>query len=182
MQRTNEQPALRGPRLALEPLRAGHADLVFEGLSDDALYTYIPPLPPASVEALRARYQYLEGRRSPDGRERWLNWAARLPDGPYVGLVEATVYEDGRASIAYFVFTSFARRGYGAEATARVVEHLVEDLGVREVEARIDTRNAASQRLVERLGFARVDTIRDADHFKGSSSDEYVYQWSPRRG
>lgn len=177
--RYTDSPKLATPRLVLEPLVAAHAERLFEGMSSPTLYTFIPQEPPRSIEALRARYERLEGRASPDGTERWLNWAARHDDGPYVGLVEATVYADGRASIAYFVFAPFAGRGYGAEGTARVVQHLADDLGVRVVEAHIDTRNVASQRLVERVGFTRVGELRDADHFKGASSDEYVYRWTP---
>ena len=39
----------------------------------------------------------------------------------------------------------------------------------------LDTRNEESWRLLERLGFKRKRTIKDADHFKGSPSDEYEY-------
>lgn len=173
----NDGVHLASARLALEPLVAGHADALFAILSDPALYAFVPGDPPASVASLRARYLRLEARRSPDGRERWLNWAVRLVDGPYVGRVEATVQHDWRASIAYFVGTDFARRGYGAEAVAAVVHYLVDALRVRGVEARIDTRNVASQRLVEHVGLRRTRVERNADHFKGSSSDEFVYEW-----
>jgi len=46
--------------------------------------------------------------------------------------------------------------------------------------AYVDTRNKASIRLLERLGFERVDATKDADFFKGESSDEYVYHRSIR--
>jgi [ribosomal protein S5]-alanine N-acetyltransferase len=46
---------------------------------------------------------------------------------------------------------------------------------VREARALLDTRNEASWRLMERLGFRRNRLIKDADQFKGASSDEYEY-------
>jgi len=46
---------------------------------------------------------------------------------------------------------------------------------VREVRALLDTRNDASSRLLERLGFQRVQLIKNADDFKGAPSDEYEY-------
>jgi ribosomal-protein-alanine N-acetyltransferase len=52
-----------------------------------------------------------------------------------------------------------------------VVEHLFSET----VHAEIDTRNAASIRLVEGLGFERVEIVRDADWFKGAASDEFRY-------
>jgi ribosomal-protein-alanine N-acetyltransferase len=57
---------------------------------------------------------------------------------------------------------------------ARLVEMLSE-LGVREVKAWVDTRNLASIRLVERVGLTRFDKLIEADHFKGSSSDEWFF-------
>lgn len=50
---------------------------------------------------------------------------------------------------------------------------------VTRAEAFIDTRNQPSIRLVTRLGFRQVRTIENADHFKGSSSDEVVFEKSP---
>jgi hypothetical protein len=77
--------------LTLEPQRAQHAAEMFAVLSDPAIYEY-ENQPPASLEALRRRYAALESRRSPDGREQWLNWVIRLPAGEPIGYVQATVY------------------------------------------------------------------------------------------
>jgi ribosomal-protein-alanine N-acetyltransferase len=68
---------LQTARLTLEPQCAAHAAAMFAVLSDPAIYEY-ENAPPASVDALRARYAFLEGRRSPDGSQQWLNWVARL--------------------------------------------------------------------------------------------------------
>jgi len=68
---------LQTARLTLEPQCAVHAAAMFAVLSDPAIYEY-ENAPPASVDALRARYAFLEGRRSPDGSQQWLNWVARL--------------------------------------------------------------------------------------------------------
>ncbi len=162
-------------RLILEPLTAEHAGALFAPLSDSALYTYLPGEPPVSVEALRERYQRLEARRPPNGKELWLNWAGRQHNGAYVGLVEATVHADATAHVAYFVFRPFQRQGFAAEAVEAVLAHLKSDVGVREARALLDTRNEASWRLLERLGFRRERMIKNADLFKGSASDEYEY-------
>jgi RimJ/RimL family protein N-acetyltransferase len=157
--------------MVLEPLEARHAEELFEGLSDPALYRYIPQEPPTSREALRARFARLESRRSPDGHEVWLNWAARLGSSSQpVGLFEATV-QGPQARIAYFVFAAHAGRGLGREGMRAVVDELGQG-GVRRVDAMVDTRNLASQRLLVHLGFACVERIPAADHFKGAPSDE----------
>ena len=168
-------PFIATQRLMLEPLGAGHAERLFAPLSDPALYTFLPGDPPLSVEALHERYQRLEQRRSPDGKELWLNWAARQESGTYVGLVEATVRADASAQIAYFVFRPFQRQGFAAEAVEAVLAHLKNDIGIETACALLDMRNEASWRLLERLGFKRKQIIENADHFKGSSSDEHEY-------
>jgi hypothetical protein len=47
---------------------------------------------------------------------------------------------------------------------------------VTEIIAEVDTRNAASYKLLERLSFERVMMKEQADFFKGRYSDEYVYR------
>ncbi len=170
---TDDQRALTSERLALEPILPGHADVLFAGLSDPALYTFLPDDPPASVEALRARFARQAGRWSPDQTQRWLNWALRH-DGAAVGLVQATVTSE-RALIAYMLFTGATGRGLASEAVARVVRHLFDDLAVTDVIAEIDTRNTRSVALITRLGFRPVAVAAAADHFKGSVSDEVHY-------
>ena len=57
-----------------------------------------------------------------------------------------------------------------------MLRETVERDGSELAEAFIDTRNRASLALVQRLGFTLRTTIYNADTFKGSSSDEYVYE------
>ena len=64
-------------RIRLEPLVLDHALEMFVVLSDPAIYEFEND-PPRSLEWLRYRYSLLEKRTSPDGREKWLNWAVRL--------------------------------------------------------------------------------------------------------
>ena len=160
----------------LEPLVPAHAEALFAGFADPRLHAYIPTDPPASLDALRDRCRRLATRPSPDGRERWLNRAARLAAAPiHVGLFEATVRPDATASLAYFVFGDHARRGYGVEGAGLVVDHLIESLRVPAVRTNIDTRNLASIRLVQRLESVQKSLVLQADCFKGAASDELVF-------
>lgn len=178
-----QEKILETRRLRIEPLQPRHAHLLYENLTDERLYQFIPVDPPGSVEALEARYRKLSTRRSPDGSEVWLNFAMRLrQDGTreeagYVGTLEATVFSDRSAYLAYMVFVPFWRQGYAKEGCGRLLRHLAEDYGTQTVTAEMDTRNAASVSLVESLGFGRVGFTSTADHFKGSASDEFRYEW-----
>jgi RimJ/RimL family protein N-acetyltransferase len=140
-------------RLALEPQTAAHADEMFVVLSDPAIYEY-ENAPPQSLEWLRERFRKLETRRSPDGSEHWLNWVIRLPTSELAGYVQATVYPDGRAAIAYELGSEFWHRGLGSGAAGAMIPALVEDYGARRLSAVFKQANHRSRRLLERLGFS----------------------------
>jgi ribosomal-protein-alanine N-acetyltransferase len=173
---------LETDRLILEPLRREHARRLFHALSDTRIYIFIPQDPPASLLALENRYRHLESRKSPSGDEAWLNWAIRLKqEGEYIGTVQATVHRDQSSLLAYELSTDFWGNGYATESCARVIESLFTDYDVMEIIAEVDTRNAASCRLLERLSFERVSERAGADFFKGERSDEYTYKLFRRR-
>jgi RimJ/RimL family protein N-acetyltransferase len=142
--------------LCLEPLVAAHAEEMFLALSAAAIYDYIPGQPPASVSALRERYSGLEARRSPDGRQRWLNWIVRLDSGRCAGYVQATVHEGGSADFAFVFAPEHWGRGIAFEACHAVLPHLARDFGVRALFATVDARNSRSVHLLGRLGFTEV--------------------------
>ncbi|GHO63063.1 hypothetical protein KSC_019550 [Ktedonobacter sp. SOSP1-52] len=169
---------LETPRLLLEPLQISHASALYEPLQSVALYEYIPVNPPASLEALATRYQRLSSRRSPGGQEVWLNWAMReRRENRYVGTLEATVYPDATAYLAYLVFPIFWRQGYAKEGCRRILDLLLKDYQIQKISAEVDTRNTPSITLIESLGFQRVATTLDADFFKGATSHEYRYEY-----
>ena len=175
--RVDPERTLQTDRLLLEPLGPQHATALYAPLSDPRLYLFIPQDPPSSPQRLQERYVALALRRSPDGREVWLNWVMRRRDtGADVGTVEATVRADQTAFLAYMVFPPYQGQGFAREGCARVLAHLVEDYHVPRMAADIDMRNNASIHLVEALGFERSGTTRSADFFKGKPSDEYRYE------
>lgn len=168
---------LKTIRLTLEPLSVDHADSLITGLSNPALYTFVPGNPPASLETLRERYARIQRGPQDNPGELWLNWAAReAATGQYIGFIETTTLPHDHAYLAYFIFADAQRKGYAREACDAIIRHLVHEHRIQSVVAEMDTRNAASQKLVESLGFRRVAEKRDADFFKGASSHEYRYE------
>jgi RimJ/RimL family protein N-acetyltransferase len=146
---------LRSGPLTLEPQLASHAEEMFAVLSDPAIYEY-ENAPPASVDALRARYAKLESRRSADGRDQWLNWVIRMDGVGLIGYVQATVHANGSAAIAYEIASAHWGRGLGRRATEAMVEELANHYGVTTLFAVAKERNHRSLRLLERLGFSRA--------------------------
>lgn len=170
------QHDLETDRLTLEPLHRGHAAELFLLLADPHLYLYVPGEPPANVAALEEQCKRMASPASPPPGDRWLNWVLRAKEsGSRIGRVQATIRDDRSAYLAYEIGAPFWRRGFAAEACARLLRALFEDDRVTRVVAEVDTRNAASIRLLERLGFACTARREAADFFKGSWSDEWTY-------
>lgn len=144
---------LAAGELTLEPQVAAHADEMFAVLADPAIYAF-ENAPPSSAEWLRERFRKLESRRSPDGRELWLNWVVRTRDEGLAGYVQATVQADGSAAIAYELASRFWGRGFGRQAVAAMIAELATRHGVRRLFAVAVRENARSLGLLERLGFA----------------------------
>ncbi|HEX7077213.1 MAG TPA: GNAT family protein [Candidatus Eisenbacteria bacterium] len=180
---TDREAVLETERLWLEPLRASHAAEMFDLLSDDLLYRYVPRDPPPSLSALASRFRRLETRTSSDGEESWLNWIARgKASRECVGRVEVTIRRDASAYLAYEIAVASWGKGLATEACRRVIQALLSDYGVTKIVAEVDTRNVASIRLLERLGFRRGALREHADFFKGSNSDEYTYTLARESG
>jgi RimJ/RimL family protein N-acetyltransferase len=172
---------LPSPRLILEAVSAAHAADMYEGLRDPALYEFIPEDPPVDLAALTRRYEVLARGHSADGTQLWMNWFLRPRDGgSCIGYVQATVKPSARHGFVAYLLLGRARgQGYAREALSTAITYLFARDPVDRLDhldALIDTRNARSIRLVESLGFQRVELIEKADHFKGSDSDEYRYR------
>jgi ribosomal-protein-alanine N-acetyltransferase len=128
------------------------------------------------VEEQRERCARWAKRKSPDGKEIWLNWAERDRATNIVAAhFQAGVKEDKVASIGYLVARSHQKKGYAFEGLNAAFAFLRDRLNVREVKAWADTRNEASHRLGKKLGMIQIELIKDADFFKGTSSDEFVF-------
>ena len=138
--------------LRLEPLTATHADEMFMVLSDPAIYEFENE-PPQSLEWLRNRYAMLESRQSADGQQQWLNWVIRLPSSELAGYVQATVFADRRALIAYELASEHWGCGLAFAATRAMMAELTAHYGVSRFAAVLKAKNWRSRRLLVRLGF-----------------------------
>ena len=138
-------------------MRENHAELVFEKMSDERLWTFFPHLRPSSVDDLRRLYRRWQAGAAPQAPdETWENWLCLLrTDGTPVGGAQATLFSDHEAMVAYATYTDYQRRGYTREAISRVLAHLAHDHGVNKVRAEMDRRNEASIGVVKALGFTR---------------------------
>ena len=122
----------------------------------------------ARYQSWTAPYPLESARRlideQPDGplAGDWVQLAIDV-DGDLVGDVAVGLSSDGRiAQLGYTLAGDRQGSGLATEAVGAVVDRLFAQLGVHRVEASVDPRNVASERLLERLGFDFEGTSRSA--------------------
>lgn len=172
-------------RLRLRPFAPGDAPAFSAYRSDPDVARYQSweiPYAPAEARA------FIAGIGEADVHEPgWFQWAIERLDKPgLIGDVGVNLLDDRRqAMLGYTLASGFQHRGYAAEAVGRIVDHLFAERGLERVSAECDTRNEASVRLLERLGFQREGHLRSSTWSRGEWTDDYLYgllaeEWLPR--
>jgi [ribosomal protein S5]-alanine N-acetyltransferase len=171
---TDWNPLLVTKRLRLEPQVEAHTDALMQALESPRTHEFVPSDPPTDREKIADRMKKLESRISPDGLQHWLNWTV-FSGFEVIGTVQADATDSSSsASIAYMFHPNSWGKGFAFEATTAMLKHL-KSQGITSFKAWTDTRNLASHKLLERLGFSETEEIKNADEFKGSVSHEFVY-------
>ncbi len=80
------------------------------------------------------------------------------PDGSIVGRFNLYGLENGTARVGYRVAERAAGRGVATEALSSLCRKAEEDHGLRTLTAEASTANVASQRVLEKAGFAATGT------------------------
>ena len=182
MRLINTEATIQTSNFILEPILPSHASKLYKYLLSKNLYTFIPTNPPVSISDLEHKYIRWAKRKSDDESEIWLNYAIYdVSINEYIGTLQATLFISGENYIAYEVFPKNWRKGLAKVACSAFIKYLFEYYNLDIIKAHIDTRNIASYKLVESLGFIRTGEIKNADEFKGSISDEYIYTISSAR-
>jgi len=100
-------------------------------------------------------------------------------DGQMVGQLTVNAITRGSvqsANIGYWVARSHAGRAIIPTAVALVTDHLLGPVGLHRVEIAIRPENAASLRVVEKLGFTRIGLAPGYLHIAGAWRDHLLFQ------
>jgi RimJ/RimL family protein N-acetyltransferase len=155
----------------LEPQMASHARQMFVVLSDPAIYEF-ENSPPESEEWLVNRFKKLESRKSPDGKQAWLNWVVRLPNQELAGDVQATSLESGMCYVAYELASMYWRQGLARSAVTAMLRELASNYQVSTAIAVLKKNNFRSHALLLNLGFDLADD--DVISLANPEADEVV--------
>jgi RimJ/RimL family protein N-acetyltransferase len=173
------------PRLLLRPLVAGdHADVfAYRSRADVVRYLYEGPCTEAELTAELARKSAkVSIEREGDG----LCLAVVPRDlGRVVGDVVLgwTSAAHRQGEIGFVLHPDYQGLGYAREASSVLLRIGFEELGLHRIVGRLDARNEASSRLLQRLGMRREADFVENEFVKGEWTDESVFallasEWS----
>jgi ribosomal-protein-alanine N-acetyltransferase len=177
-------PTLHTARLKLRPFTDGDSgDLL--ALHSNAYVLRYWDSPPWSDPARAGRFLAACRQMADEGTGARLA-IDRSSDGAFIGWLGLTRWNpDYRsASLGYCYSDAAWGHGYATEAARAVLQWAFDTLDLNRVQAETDTRNLASARVLEKVGFVREGTLREDCVVNGEVSDSWVFgllrrDWQP---
>jgi RimJ/RimL family protein N-acetyltransferase len=163
-------------RLIIRRIQAADADACHEWMSDPqvARYEYWAPY---TLEKTRAEMAEL-ARVTPGTIGVWnLHGACLKETEEIIGCVLIRMNDEvnRQAEIGFHFHPAHWGRGYAREAAAGLIAYGFETMRAHRIHGVADARNAASIRVMERLGMRREACLRENCFVKGEWCDEVVY-------
>lgn len=179
-----QAPTLHTDRLLLRPFADADTDAIFALQSNAQVLRYWDS-PPWSERSRAERFITVCKQMEQDGS------GARLAiesaaHGVFIGWCCLVKWNpDYRsATMGYCLDHASWGQGFATEAAGALLQWAFDALDLNRVQAETDTRNTASSRVLEKLGFVREGTLREDCVVNGEVSDSWVYgllrrQWKP---
>ena len=168
-------PTLHSTRLLLRPFLDTDADALFTMHSNVHVMRYWDS-PPWREPERAGRFIAAARQLAVDGTGMRLAMV-RVSDGVFLGWCGIARWnpEFRSAALGYCLDESAWGHGYGTEGARALVGWAFDTLDLNRVQAEVDTRNPASYRVMEKLGFVREGLLREDCIVDGEVSDTYVY-------
>ncbi|MFI6093588.1 GNAT family N-acetyltransferase [Streptomyces sp. NPDC051218] len=177
-------PILRTTRLRLRPFTEADADPLFALHSSTQVMRYWDSAP-WNDRARAERFIAVCGRIADEGTGARVA-IDRASDGAFVGWCGLIDWDpDNRsASLGYCLDPAMWGHGYATEAAHALLQWAFDTWDLNRVQAEADTRNAASGRVLEKVGFVREGTLQEDCVVNGEVSDSWVFgllrrEWRP---
>jgi [ribosomal protein S5]-alanine N-acetyltransferase len=168
-------PTLRTARLRLRPFNDADASALFSLHSNAHVLRYWDS--PPWIEQQRAEQFISACRQIAEAGTGTRLAVDRVADDAFIGWCSLTRWNpDYRSASMGYCFDDAAwGHGYATEAARAVLQWAFDTLEMNRVQAETDTRNTASARVLEKLGFVREGTLREDCVVNGDVSDSWVY-------
>jgi len=98
-------------------------------------------------------------------------------DDRIVGLISTHQIDwmNQRTSIGYWIKADMVNQNISTEATAVLVDYLFNKLGIHRIYIQAATDNAASNRVIQKVGFKLEGVLRENEHIRDRYLDHNIY-------
>lgn len=168
-------PTLRTSRLLLRPFGEGDAEAIFALQSNSSVLRYWDS-PPWSERAQAERFISTCRQTEEEGSGARVA-IAQAADRVFIGWCSLSKWNPSyrSARLGYCLDCAAWGKGFATEAAGALLKWAFDTLDLNRVQAETDTRNIASSRVLEKLGFVREGTLREDCIVDGEVSDSWVY-------
>ena len=168
--------ALETPRLVLRELRQADLEPVHANASDHEVVRYLDWGPSSVADTTQFLALARDARKTTPRAAYHLAIALRTDDR-VVGSCRIEIRDAAAQTgdLGYVFDRAQWGRGYATEAGRALLVFGFERLGLHRIWARCDVRNAASARVLEKLGMEREGHLRHDVRRQGEWHDSYLY-------
>lgn len=168
-------PTLTTARLLLRPFGETDTDRIFALQSSERVLRYWDS-PPWKERAQAERFITICRQMEAEGTGMRLA-IERKSDNVFIGWCSLSQWNPTfrSAKMGYCLDEAEWGRGFATEAASALLQWAFDTLDLNRVQAETDTRNTASARVLEKLGFVREGTLREDCIVDGEVSDSWVY-------
>ena len=145
---------IRSTRLVLREMNGADWRAIAAYNAAPEFYRYLP-IPPPDAASTRGFVALCVARAKENPRRHFDAVLQERGFGDVCGTLRLSLREPGSGDIGYAIRPEYWNRGFATEAVAALLAEGRASLGLREVWATVDPANAASCRVMEKLGFLR---------------------------
>ncbi len=168
-------PNLKTERLILRRLDKSDVNELFTLRRNPETMKYIPrPLAKNVNDALEHIAKIDEGIDTNQG----INWAICLKtNNKFIGIIGhyRIQKENYRAEIGYMLLPEFHGQGIITEAIQEALNYGFDVMNLHSIEAVIDPRNGASERVLQKNGFVKEAHLLENEFYDGTFLDTVIY-------
>ena len=168
-------PNLESERLLLRPVKSSDVEEVFAIRSDPDTMKYIPrPLAKTKQDAL----DHIEMVSKGIEENEFINWGITIKgDDKLIGMICLLRMQPDnfRTEIGYILHPDFHGKGIMSEATQVIIDYAFNILNFHSLEAVIDPRNSASEKLLLKFQFVKEAHLKENEFYNGVFLDTVIY-------
>lgn len=173
-------------RLVLRPFVEDDLDALYDIQRREDVNRYLYSAPRTRDEVRAKLQERITFTKLEDEGDTLLLAVALRDTGALIGDVNLhwTSRNHRQGEIGYVLHPDHRGRGYAAEATRPLLQLGFDKLDLHRIVGRLDGRNAASARVLEKLGMRREAHLVENEFVKGEWTDEVIYailarDWHP---